>query len=55
MEVPKKLRKSEMSYPKMTFVFGYPKPRFEQWSESEDDASERSSDGTEMTHDRGRR
>ena len=59
MEVPKKLRKSEMSYPKTTFIFGYPKPRFEKWSDSEEETSEGSSDRTSVspnrTRERGRR
>ena len=46
MENPRKVRKRDMSYPKTTFVFGYPRPKMEQASESETDDDNESSTKT---------
>ena len=57
MEIPKKTRKRDMSYPKMTFVFGYPKPQFEMASDSEgggSDVSDDDDDYRDGTAGRGR-
>ena len=54
MEIPRKLRKRDMSYPQTTFLFGYPKPRFELWSDSEEETTEGSYDGTPGASDRNR-